>query len=244
MTESTIDCTPVIKDSSVKTPRAYIWIDTNDGSRTVALDITGYIWINPGQIKDDLFRRCSVILVDGRAKEATLAALNIARSAKVITVFDCGANRQGLLKMLPMVDFFLASVDLADTFYVENGILERTSTDNKEKGGEIPRADSLAKCLITLGVNIAVVTIGKRGAVWADRSGGGITPSIEVKVIDSTGAGDVFHGGFIHGILKNWGLTKSIYFANVAAALSCRKVSGIGGIPEISEVEKYLSKHA
>ena len=62
----------------------------------------------------------------------------------------------------------------------------------------------------------------------------------QVDVVDTTGAGDVFHGGFIYGLLQNWEVTEILRFANAVAALKCRDLGGRRGIPALGEVLKFL----
>ena len=90
------------------------------------------------------------------------------------------------------------------------------------------------------GVKMAVVTSGENGAVWTDGKSEGKIAGYKVKAFDSTGAGDVFHGGFIHGLLQGWDIEASLRFANAAAALSCLKLSGRLSIPTLKEVQDFL----
>jgi sugar/nucleoside kinase (ribokinase family) len=62
----------------------------------------------------------------------------------------------------------------------------------------------------------------------------------EVNVVDTTGAGDVFHGGFIYGLLRNWEVAEILKFANAVAALKCRDIGGRKGIPSLEEVQRLL----
>jgi ribokinase len=64
----------------------------------------------------------------------------------------------------------------------------------------------------------------------------------EVKAIDTTGAGDVFHAGFIYGLLQNWEIVDILSFANAVAALKCRDLGGRKGIPTLEEVQKFLER--
>lgn len=68
------------------------------------------------------------------------------------------------------------------------------------------------------------------------------TPAFEVETVDTTGAGDVFHGGYIYGLLKGWSLRDTITFASALAAMKCTKIGGRAGIPRLSEVMKFLKE--
>jgi sugar/nucleoside kinase (ribokinase family) len=64
----------------------------------------------------------------------------------------------------------------------------------------------------------------------------------EVKAVDTTGAGDVFHAGFIYGLLQSWDVIEILKFANAVAALKCRDLSGRKGIPTLEEAQKFLNR--
>jgi sugar/nucleoside kinase (ribokinase family) len=62
----------------------------------------------------------------------------------------------------------------------------------------------------------------------------------EIDAVDTTGAGDVFHAGFIYGLLQNWEVRKILRFANGAAALKCGELGGRKGIRTLEEIHKFL----
>ncbi|MFH0765620.1 MAG: PfkB family carbohydrate kinase, partial [Calditrichota bacterium] len=75
----------LIVDPGVQTARAYIWIDPRDGSRTVALDISRFEWFSAEQVNEEWFDHCRILLTDGRAAEASLRSLTLARQRGIIT---------------------------------------------------------------------------------------------------------------------------------------------------------------
>jgi ribokinase len=85
-----------------------------------------------------------------------------------------------------------------------------------------------------------VVTSGKHGSWTASDGDTFATPAFDVPVVDTTGAGDVFHGGFLYGLLQDWDLPTVARFAAATAALKCRKLGGRAGIPSLSEVMSFL----
>jgi len=64
--------------------------------------------------------------------------------------------------------------------------------------------------------------------------------AFKVNAVDTTGAGDVFHAGFIYGLLENWEVAEILKFANAAAALKCKELGGRKGIPTLEEIQKFL----
>jgi sulfofructose kinase len=67
-------------------------------------------------------------------------------------------------------------------------------------------------------------------------------PAYPVRCVDSTGAGDVFHAGFIYGMLLDWSLERPLRFANAAAALKCTQVGGRPGIPTVAAAEALMGQ--
>lgn len=233
-----VDTLPVVIDPEMSTAIAHIWIDKADGSRTVALNRRKTNWIDENELDSRFPENCRIFLTDGRAEKATIRALQLARNAGVPTVFDSGAVRPGIEKMLPFVDYAIVSIDFADTFLPEADLGRLTKFPKREQ--LIERGYELCRALISSGAGMGVVTIGEAGAVWINGDEAGLSPGFEVIVYDTTGAGDIFHAGFIHGLLEGWNVRECIRFGNAAAALSCRSLSGIMGIPNQEEINDLL----
>lgn len=68
-------------------------------------------------------------------------------------------------------------------------------------------------------------------------------PAFSVKTVDTTGAGDVFHGAFLYSLLHEMPLAVGIRFASAAAAISCGAPGGRDGIPNLAQVEAFLAAH-
>jgi sulfofructose kinase len=64
--------------------------------------------------------------------------------------------------------------------------------------------------------------------------------AFKVPVADTTGAGDVFHGAFIYGLIQNWNLEDVIRFAHAVAAMKCMQIGARRGIPRLSDVQEFL----
>lgn len=218
-----VDSSYMLIDSSVRTARASIWIDAEDGSRTVALDVSNFQFPRASEVNVEWLSECRMLLIDGRAGDATLLMLHEAKRRGILTMLDAGAVRQRLDEMLPFIDYAVVSSDFADTY---------SPGASKEL---------LAGKLIQAGVGTAVITAGEKGAYWQHKTDSGFVEGYRISpVIDTTGAGDVFHGGLIFGILEGWNFQQSLRFANAAAALSTRRLSGRGGIPELTEVMNLI----
>jgi sugar/nucleoside kinase (ribokinase family) len=65
-----------------------------------------------------------------------------------------------------------------------------------------------------------------------------------VEAVDTTGAGDVFHAGFIYGVLHEFEIPRILQFANALAAMSCRAVGGRAGLSRLEEVEEFIAENS
>jgi sugar/nucleoside kinase (ribokinase family) len=95
--------------------------------------------------------------------------------------------------------------------------------------------------LLDRGARLAAVTRGDRGAVAAWGEDVIEIPACAVTARDTTGAGDVFHGGFAWALLAGWGAADALRAACAAAALNCRRPGAQGGIPDRAELTSFLA---
>jgi len=201
-----------------KTPSASIWIDARNGDRTVVLDNSGSPKLNADDIPTEAVQNSRFILLDGRNAELCLKTAEIAHEAGNTIVYDLGSMRDNIDDILKSADIVIASKDFADAF--------DSSSNYKQIMGQF----------LDYGAECAVITLGADGWVWLDEKGGGTGKTFKVKVKDTTGAGDVFHGAFIHGLIRGWNVDNSCRFAGAAAALSCRVLRGRDGFHSEKEV--------
>jgi ribokinase len=94
----------------------------------------------------------------------------------------------------------------------------------------------------TLGCKVLSITSGERGSLNVSQNEFLEIPSFKVDAIDTTGAGDVFHGGYIYGLLKSWNLRNTAVFASAVAAMKCRKIGAQAGIPSFTEATEFLNE--
>ena len=157
------------------------------------------------------------------ANEASIQAAKWAKEAGVTVVFDGTRYSEGVTELLlPSVDIPIVSEAFAQ--------------------GWMPDAPSEAvvERLYKFGARIAVVTLGEQGCVAKCETGFLTFPAFPVDVLDTTGAGDAFHGGFIYGVLQDWDVMEIIRFASAVASLNCRKLGGRSGLPTLEEVHQFL----
>lgn len=217
-----VDISGVVVDKNCETNQAFIWIDQTTGKKTVVLNKNSSAELLPNEVSSRHVTSTRYLHVDGRETEATIAAIEMARDAGVEIVLDAGSIRNNMDKILNMVDYPIVS---------EAFCVDYLGTSDFEKGLEI---------LLKKGASTAIITCGAKGCYGADSSQMIHQPAFNVNAVDTTGAGDVFHGAFIFSLLQNWTLQKSLKFASATAALKCTQIGGRSGIPDLSKVNQFL----
>lgn len=218
-----VEVSRMVRNPESRTAHAFIWVDGPSGDRAVALDRTRILSMASQQVPIDWIGNSRVLLCDGRETEAQLAALRAARESGTVTVFDASSRRDRMEEILALVDFPVVSRDFVpDVFGIKNPVegLDR---------------------LLDYGAKCAVITVGEAGCIWKTAAGDqGTEAGYVVDVKDTTGAGDLFHAGFIHGLLSGWDVAKSCRFGCAAAALKCRALGGQPGVTDAAEVTQFM----
>jgi sulfofructose kinase len=162
--------------------------------------------------------------LDGNHMDAAIPAALWARADGVRVSFDANRPRPRLDELLPLVDILIASERFPPAY---------TGQRDQVRAG---------RRLLEVGPDIVVITLGVEGCLclWGDRVLH--VPGFQVDVVDTTGAGDAFHGAFLYGLLQGWELERTAVFANAVAAINCTCLSGRAGLPSLSEVEAFLGR--
>ena len=156
-------------------------------------------------------------------RPASAAAALFAREHGIVTVMDADNYQEGIVKLLPCLDVFIAS----EFFY-------------RDMIGDLPYEEGCRK-LLEAGPSTAIVTLGSRGSVGMTAQDGFFrTESFQVPVRDTTGAGDVFHGAYIVGLLEGMDAPECARFASAVSAIKCTCFGGRTGIPNRDTVQRFL----
>ena len=167
-----------------------------------------------------------VLLVDCHETAAATEAARQAQAAAIPTIIDVERVRPGIEELLSRIDIVITAERFPEAL---TGI------------GDLGRA--LSEIRHTCGSAVVCTTLGEDGSLALVEGGEVRTPGFRVPVVDTTGAGDVFRGGFIAGWLR--GGTRAdiedvLRYANAAAALKCRALGARAAIPSADEVEALL----
>jgi sulfofructose kinase len=220
-----VDCRNLLIDPGASSQFAFIAVEEITGRRNIFWTRGSARPLSPADIDADLIRGCRILHLDGLQAEASLAAARIARENGVTTILDGGTFREGTRDLMPFIDHLVVS----ERFAVQ---LSRNPD---------PRA-TLEK-MVLQGAQTATVTLGERGSRTLTCRGEDIhQPAFAVAAVDTTGCGDVFHGGYIFGLLRGWQFDRILRFAAACAAIKAQSPGGRTGIPKINEVEMFLKE--
>ncbi len=218
-----VDTGGVIMQEGARSQCSFILIDEPTGRRTVFWTRGSVEALAPSEIDTGVVLSARCLLVDDLEWRAQEAAARDARAAGIPVVMDAGSVREGVDKLVPLVTHLVASEGFPRAF--------TGARDLKEA----------AFALLELGPEVVVVTLGARGCFAIDKGGGQVNqPGFTVKIVDTLGAGDVFHGAYVRGLLEDWDLPRVLEFACAVAALKCTKHGGRGGIPSMAEAAAFL----
>jgi ribokinase len=220
-----VDTSGMIFDSYSRTPRAFIWVDYHSGARTVVLDRTEIADIRrgePEELKPELLQSCRYLHLDGREAKISYHAAKLARDSGAEIMLDAGSPRDHITELLPLVDHLVVSRTFAESF-----------TDEDEPGKACMK-------LAAMGFKTVAVTLGKYGCVYAAEGDFGQQDAFDIEAVDTTGAGDVFHGAYIYGLSKGWAVSDIVEFASAAAAMKCVRIGGRQGIPTVDEIVQFM----
>ncbi len=166
-----------------------------------------------------------VILFDGHEPEISPAVAQLAKTMNIITVLDAGSVRSGTVSLAGMVDYLVCSSRFAFDYTHTN--------DPRQAIAELTKVNSQV-----------IITLGNQGLLWTKDNTTGSMAAFPIAAVDTTGAGDVFHGAFAFCLAKQYRWENSLHFSSAAAALCCTKIGARPGIPTLKDVKDFLRNQA
>lgn len=204
---------------------AFCWVDSA-GRRSIVWYRGSGPELSADEVPESPVANAAVLHLDGHQLAAADHAVQIARRAGVLTAIDAGTLRPGVYELCRSCDIVIVSEKFAAAL----------------SGRNDPEA-ALRK-LAELDAAVVGITLGPRGSICFDRTSGKILrcPAFPADpVVDTTGAGDVYHAAFELFYHETRNTSASMRFAAAAAGLKCRKPGGRTGIPSRSEVEAVMN---
>jgi sulfofructose kinase len=219
-----IDCSGVARVDGGTASVSLILLDAT-GEKTIATRRG----VNLGDVlpKDPakLLSYADAVLVDNRFPEFVTAVCRAAQARKIPIVIDLDQATRVDDPLLALGTHVVAS---AEALFGMTGLQDY-------KGALERLAEHLS--------SFVAITDGPKGVYWLEGGELRHLPAFKVKVIDSLGAGDAFHGGFTLGLVEGRALPDMLRFASATAALKCTKFGGASGAPTRAEVEAFLKQN-
>ena len=217
-----VDVSSVTIEPNATNQFATILVDGSTGDRTILWNRDDRLMYREGELRKEEVCCGKLLHLDGHDIRAAIQCARWAKEESIPTVVDLDKVEPLTSKLIQEIDFLITSSRFP-TLYT--GI-----SDQKEAFLELQKKTHGFLC----------TTLGPSGAMaWVNgeifHAGG-----FNVKTFDTTGAGDVFHGGFIYGLLQNWDIKKILRFANAAAALKCLDLGGRRGIPPLEKTQQFM----
>lgn len=178
---------------------------------------------DPAWLPEDVIANADFVLTDVRWPEGAARAMEIAREHGVPSLIDADISPMDISHLVKLARYSVFS---------ERGLEMVTGLKDPERGLKQAEKDS--------GVFVAV-TVGEKGSFWLEKGKMGHCPAQPIKVVDTCGAGDVFHGAFAVGMAEKMDFAGAMRFAGATAALKCMTFGGSMGVPERKAVDKLLA---
>lgn len=212
-----IDISYLTVEKNKKTQFSFIPVERQSGRRTVFWSRGSITPLKPKEIKKGIITHSRAIHFDDLYTEATAEAARIAKRSNVTVSMDAGSYEGKIDELKGRVDLFIASLDFL-----------------KEYSGERNPRKGINK-LKDFRATVTTVTLGDKGSLTIYDNRLIEIPAYRVEAVDTTGAGDVFHGAFLYGWLQNWEVEHILKFASAAAAVNCLGLGARGGISNSPE---------
>jgi len=218
-----VDVSSITVEPNATNQFAMIIVDAMTGGRTILWDRDERLMYREGELREEEICSGKLLHLDGHDIQAAIQSAKWAKEEGIPTVIDLDKIEPLTPELIRGIDFIITSSRFSTLF---TGIVDR------EKAlMELQKQTPGFLC----------ATLGPEGAIALVDGEMLRVKGFEVRTVDTTGAGDVFHAGFIYGLLQNWEVTEILRFANGVAALKCRDLGGRRGIPSLEEAQRFIN---
>lgn len=216
-----VDVSALSLEKGRATPVASLQVNARTGERLAILG--GDPALPPPPLPAGLIEHADLVHFDARHTPSCHEAVRRARTSRCAVSLDVGSPRQAGLELADEVDHLVVAERFA-----------QFATGQA-------RVPDMLRPLWRPAHQSVVITRGPEGSVGLDRAQEMVTcVAFPVKAVDTTGAGDVYHAGYLLGLLEGWDLRRRMEFASAAAALACTKLGARGCLPSRHDVEHFM----
>jgi sulfofructose kinase len=217
-----VDVSSVTIEPNATSQFATIIVDRTSGERTILWNRDECLMYRKGELQKEQICSGRLLHLDGHDIDAAIQSAGWAKEEGIPTVVDLDKVESLTAELIKKIDFIITSSRFPTLF---------TGVSNPEKALVEMQGGTPGFVCATLGHEGAIALVD--GEILHAKG-------FKVNAVDTTGAGDVFHAGFIYGLLQNWEVGEILRFANSAAALKCEELGGRKGIPTLEEIHTLL----
>jgi sulfofructose kinase len=213
----------LVKVVGATSPKSLILVDRH-GERTVLCRRDERLILRPEELNREWILGARALHVDGYDTAAATVAAGWAREAGIPVIADLDEIYPGVEELIKNIDYLIVSREFPCRLMAESDLKA-----------------ALRKMQLRYGCRLTAATLGPDGVVAWDGARFCYRPAYRVPVVDTTGAGDIFHAGFIYGLLQGWGLERQLDFSCAAAAMNCMADGARGGIQSVESIEGLMA---
>ncbi len=220
-----VNTSDVVTVPGVTNQLAMIMVDERNGERTILWHRPAELETRPEELTTAKVAVGRILLIDGHDTAGAARAADIAHEQGVLVVLDAESIKEGTDEVVARTDVLLASREFPRRFTGEANL------------------DTAFDALWRAGPRVIGMTLGSLGSLVMGADGSVVScQSYDVDVVDTTGAGDTFHGAFLYGLLSGWSAERTLSFANATAALCCTAAGARGGIETLDQVLDLVAR--
>ena len=224
--EEGIDCKGIEIMDNVASNFSFIQVNKKLGKRSIAFFPGSSLLLKLNKKAKKIIKRSKMLILDGSKPTEDIKAAKFAHQNNIKVMLDCNIIIKGTTALLSHIDYIITSESI---LYEFSGVKDINS--------------SLKKISKEYNPLLLVATLGNKGSIALINSKIVKVGIYNVKVKDTTGCGDVYHGAFIFGLLKNWDVIDIMKFATAVSSLKCKLYGGRPGIPNFRDTLHLLKEH-
>ncbi|MDD3164605.1 MAG: carbohydrate kinase family protein [Oscillospiraceae bacterium] len=215
-----VDVSQMVVDPEGTTPLCMVLSD-REGSRNILYNGMRCRPLTVADLDESFIKSAQALLLSSYGEPEIQAAKWIHEVGGKVA-FDADGYSEKIEAMIPYTDAFIPS-----EFYYES------------RYHGVSHREALAD-IVSRGAETAIITLGDKGLVGLSKGEYFELPAHKVSVVDTTGAGDVFHGSFLYGLLAGWDAKECARLSSGVSAIKCMSIGGRAGLPTYDVVRRYV----
>lgn len=227
-----VDTEHILFHDTEPTGVALISVEEHSGENHIIVVPGSSLTITPEEIAScqSLIKQAKVVLLQLEvAYEANLAVAKMAADSPAVLILNTAPMSQGV------PDELLALADFVTPNETEASVLSGVPI------ASLADAEKAAQVILDKGVGNVIITMGSQGAYFKNAEESFLVPALPVAAVDTTGAGDAFHGGFAAALADGKSVREAMAYGTAVAALSVTRVGAAAAMPSRAETEAFLA---